>query len=302
MHEKNDNNNHNSTRRPSHAIYFACYEKCKTLFGFEHAAGTDNILATGAAGACATIAADAIMTPFDVIKQRLQIGVTATATCTNPLSTVPSNPATAKLPCRAISATDSCRKATSSLAGSNFVRFTGMWHCFSHTVRTEGIRALYLSYPTTLIMNIPFQSIHFSAYEYVRHLLQTTELFGPYSSYSPVPHLISGAVAGAAAAFLTTPLDVTKTLLQTRGISSCAEIRQTDSFLRAFILIWRRQGFFGYWRGARARVIAHMPATAISWSVYEYFKWAFTANNSSASALVASVTTIDSDNDTLTQT
>jgi solute carrier family 25 iron transporter 28/37 len=162
-----------------------------------------------------------------------------------------------------------------------------MWHCFSHTIRTEGFRALYLSYPTTLVMNIPFQSIHFATYEYARHLFQSAPLPGFYSnssSYSPASHLMAGAVAGAFAALLTTPLDVTKTLLQTRGISSCAEIRRTDSFLRAFALIYRRQGFWGYWRGAKARVIAHMPATAISWSVYEYFKWAFTNYSTFSSA------------------
>lgn len=92
--------------------------------------------------------------------------------------------------------------------------------------------------------------------------------------YSPATHVISGAVAGGIAAWLTVPLDVTKTLLQTRGLSACAEIRGCDSAVKAWRLLYRREGVRAFFRGSRARVLAHMPATAISWSMYEYFKFA----------------------------
>jgi hypothetical protein len=75
------------------------------------------------------------------------------------------------------------------------------------------------------------------------------------------------------AALLTTPLDVCKTTLQTRGLSACAEVRACDSALKAARLLYRREGLRAFWRGAKARMLAHMPATAISWSVYEYFKY-----------------------------
>ena len=91
--------------------------------------------------------------------------------------------------------------------------------------------------------------------------------------YSPIPHILAGAVAGGLAAYLTTPLDVVKTLLQTRGVSSCTEIRAVDSMPKAVRLLFKREGLAAFWRGSRARVLAHMPATALSWGVYEYFKW-----------------------------
>jgi hypothetical protein len=43
--------------------------------------------------------------------------------------------------------------------------YRGVWDCAARTVRTEGVGALYRSYPTTLAMNIPFTAIHFTAYE-----------------------------------------------------------------------------------------------------------------------------------------
>ena len=46
---------------PAHALHFATYEFCKDLFG----AGGNHLLASGAAGACATLAHDSLLNPFD---------------------------------------------------------------------------------------------------------------------------------------------------------------------------------------------------------------------------------------------
>ena len=52
---------------PAHALYFSCYEATK------HAINNDT-MASGVAGATATISHDIIMAPLDTIKQRLQLG------------------------------------------------------------------------------------------------------------------------------------------------------------------------------------------------------------------------------------
>lgn len=48
---------------PAHALHFATYEYCKDKFEAE--GKENNTLAFAAAGACATFAHDALMTPFD---------------------------------------------------------------------------------------------------------------------------------------------------------------------------------------------------------------------------------------------
>ncbi len=58
--------------RPAHAVHFAVYEAAKKGLG-ETVAET-SFAGAAAAGAAATIVSDACMTPFDVIKQRLQVG------------------------------------------------------------------------------------------------------------------------------------------------------------------------------------------------------------------------------------
>ena len=40
----------------------------------------------------------------------------------------------------------------------------------------------------------------------------------------------------------------------------------------AFRVVWSLAGPAGLFKGCKARVLYQMPATAISWSVYEFFK------------------------------
>ena len=57
--------------RPAHALYFATYELAKESLGGNE--GGHHPAATAIAGAIATIVNDGVMTPSDVIKQRLQV-------------------------------------------------------------------------------------------------------------------------------------------------------------------------------------------------------------------------------------
>lgn len=182
---------------------------------------TDSIPASS--GACATIASDAFMNPFDVVKQRMQVH------------------------------------------GSTY-RTIG--ECARHVFRNEGIRAFYVSYPTTLTMTVPFTALQFTAYESLTKFMQRRRRPG----YDPLTHCISGGLAGGFAAAATTPLDVIKTLLQTRGASSEAEIRHARGLAAAASIIWRREGAKGFFRGMKARVVTAAPSTAICWSAYEVAK------------------------------
>ncbi|ORX62334.1 mitochondrial carrier [Hesseltinella vesiculosa] len=220
---------------PAHALHFATYEFCKEHFhaflqqqSWTTDANLQQMIATSTAGACATIAHDALMTPFDVIKQRMQLK-------------------------------DSVYRSVRECARQVYVR--------------EGFKAFYISLPTTLSMSIPFQSIQFTTYE------GCLSMMNPSGNYDPKSHVVAGAVAGAVASSVTTPLDVIKTLLQTRGSSSDDRIRQCNGFWQAAKLVHQRFGYRGFFRGYKPRVLTHMPSTAISWSVYEYFKWFLSRNN-----------------------
>ncbi|GAB4857442.1 hypothetical protein Ancab_015351 [Ancistrocladus abbreviatus] len=57
---------------PAHAVYFSVYEICKDKLGGNRPGGHHPII-HAASGIAATVASDAVLTPMDVVKQRLQL-------------------------------------------------------------------------------------------------------------------------------------------------------------------------------------------------------------------------------------
>ncbi|KAF8461117.1 mitochondrial carrier domain-containing protein [Kalaharituber pfeilii] len=206
---------------PAHAVYFSTYEFVKQSLGGNEGA-EHHPVAVATAGACATIASDALMNPFDVVKQRMQ------------------------------------------LHGSTYESIAD---CARTVYKKEGLRAFYISYPTTLAMTIPFTAIQFACYESLAKVLN------PKKRYDPLTHCVSGGLAGAVAAAITTPLDVIKTLLQTRGTSIDHRIRNCSGLFDAATIIRERNGLLGFFKGVRPRIVTTMPSTAICWTSYEMAKY-----------------------------
>lgn len=149
--------------------------------------------------------------------------------------------------------------------------FRSVLTCARVVYRNEGLGAFYVSYPTTLAISIPFNAIQFTVYEQVKRFIN------PRGEYSPTTHITAGAIAGAVAAGVTTPLDVAKTMLQTRGTAQDADIRNVKGMLDAFRIIWQRDGVRGFGRGLTPRILTIMPSTALCWLSYEFFSaWSLT--------------------------
>ncbi|KAF2288485.1 hypothetical protein GH714_007864 [Hevea brasiliensis] len=55
---------------PAHAVYFSVYELCKQFFS---RGNPNNSMAHAVSGVFATVASDAVFTPMDMVKQRLQL-------------------------------------------------------------------------------------------------------------------------------------------------------------------------------------------------------------------------------------
>lgn len=161
--------------------------------------------------------------------------------------------------------------------------YRGVLDCVCAVWQKEGAAAFYRSYTTQLTMNVPFQAFHFMTYEYLQ------EILNPNRQYNPSSHMLSGALAGAIAAAVTTPLDVCKTLLNTQESMALSSLstgqgpsqgqgahRQISGLAHAFRTVYRLGGLRGFFKGVQARIIYQMPSTAISWSVYEFFKYGLT--------------------------
>lgn len=229
---------------PSHAVYFGVYEECKNFLLTDDRKASENPIYISMAGALATASSDFLMTPFDVIKQRMQIQ---------------------KFPSTTL--------------------FRSVYECANRIIAREGWKALYVSYPTTLMLNVPFHGIQFPIYEKIRSFFHDSEDYNDSegddksssslsstqtsNNYIPWGHLIGGGVAGGVAGMITTPIDVVKTTLQTRNIHKT----KISGFCCATSYVWRSHGFTGFWRGVIPRTLSHMPASALCWLVYEHIKW-----------------------------
>lgn len=201
-------------------------------------------------GALAALSHDLIMTPFDTVKQRMQLGYSK-----------------------------------------------NILHCFNSVITKEGVRALYISLPTTLVMNIPYGCVMVSINESLRKILSSDE------KNQAITNLVAGAVAGGIAALVTNPLDVVKTRLQIQNLEPyhmqpmgiCPRSSYSSHLPHESSIVVERpslssgsmpytsakqvlrqtlkeQGFLGLMRGSFPRVLVHSPSVAISWTAYEFVK------------------------------
>ncbi|KAG4302538.1 hypothetical protein PCK1_001122 [Pneumocystis canis] len=213
-----------------------------------------SFMANMLAGAFAGIMEHTVMFPIDAIKTRLQI-VNSTYSIHTTIAG-----ASATIASDALMNPFDVIKQRMQVYGSEY---TSSIACARLIFKKEGLYAFYISYPTTLTMTIPFAAMQFMIYE------SFLDILNPQHVYSPLSHIISGGVAGAAAAAITTPLDVVKTLLQTRGASSDNEIRNCKGLRGAIGIIYEKYGFEGFLRGIRPRIVTAIPSAAICWVSYE---------------------------------
>lgn len=196
-------------------------------------------------GMIAEAVACVVYVPVDVIKERLQVQHASPA------------PATA------------------------VANYRSSWHALQTISRTEGIPALYKGYGATLLSFGSYAGLFFLFYE--RFLKETREyLVNNDSSYatkaqSQVPFhwtVICSCTAGAAASFLTSPLDMAKLRLQVqRGQMSAnpGTVQLYRGVVDCLIHSYQTWGARGLFRGAGARVLHFAPATTCTMTAYETY-------------------------------
>ncbi|KAJ0412029.1 hypothetical protein ATCC90586_004575 [Pythium insidiosum] len=161
---------------PATCLYLTSYEVSKDAL---HAVPLFNdnpsMLYLGA-GMLAEALSCVLWVPIDVIKERMQV----------------QNPATASGP-------------------ASRVYYRNTVHAVQTIMQTERVAGLYKGYAATLLSFGPFSALYFMLYEKNKALaqqyLKTEDLAPQYT-------LISAASAGAAASFITNPLDMIKLRLQ----------------------------------------------------------------------------------------
>ncbi|CCG23138.1 mitochondrial carrier protein [Candida orthopsilosis Co 90-125] len=144
----------------------------------------------------------------------------------------------------------------------------------SQIVRQLGLRGLYKGATACLLRDVPFSAIYFPTYANLKKYMFG---FDPNDStkkqkLSTWQLLVSGALAGAPAAFFTTPADVIKTRLQVAGKKN--DIKYKGIFdCGASIL--KQEGFSAFFKGSLARVFRSSPQFGFTLASYELLQSLF---------------------------
>lgn len=141
-------------------------------------------------------------------------------------------------------------------------------------IKQLGLRGLYKGASACLLRDVPFSAIYFPTYANIKLHLFNYDPHDPNKKHSlnTWQLLVSGAMAGAPAAFFTTPADVIKTRLQVE--SKQGEVKY-KGIADAFKHILREEGVSAFFKGSLARVFRSSPQFGFTLAAYELLQRLF---------------------------
>lgn len=278
---------------PAHALYFSTYEGMKSILKPYTGQDDTHFLVASLSGITATIVHDGFMNPFDVVKQRLQMYGSPYSGVRDAVQS-----SYAKEGIRAFYRSYGIQLCMNipytAFHFWAYENLKGRMHEYNTSnrikKRNESRNNINMYNEDDVLQD---KSTTTTTSSNKNEYYQTDEELN--KQYNLSTHLIAGAGAGGTAALFTTPMDVIKTALntqeQTTSVLNCSNINTVsstninhssnntiqsrvylNSIRSAVTTIYNAKGLRGFASGAQARVLFHIPSTAISWSVYEFFK------------------------------
>eukprot|EP00049_Salpingoeca_infusionum_P026332 m.25094 g.25094 ORF g.25094 m.25094 type:complete len:360 (+) comp8678_c0_seq3:218-1297(+) len=183
------------------------------------------------------------MTPFDVVKTRLQ--------AQNQPSVV-SECCTESLVTQRGVVPQACVVCGNPVTVTK--RFNGTTDAFHQIARNEGAGALWRGMIPTLIIAIPATIVYYSSYDFVRANLITNDNYGPP---------IAGSSARTLAVALVSPLELVRTKFQASRLVGYSEVLST---VHSTV---KQQGIHVLFRGLGTTLMRDVPFSAIYWFGYE---------------------------------
>ena len=217
---------------PSAAVNFTIYAETKHALTDPH--GTWYGPAIGVVVAVATrILQTSVRTPFDVVKQQLQVQGMRGAGLEHEHAPQPMRGSTART--------------------------------IRTIVRKESFVGFFSGFAATIARDLAFAAVYFGSYELLKWLGKRVD--SDASRHRFAKFGVAGAGAGAISTVLTIPLDVVKTRLQTQAQ---AKQRLYTSSVDVVRSILQHEGARAFWRGCGPRIAQTMPAAAITFSTFEF--------------------------------
>ena len=147
--------------------------------------------------------------------------------------------------------------------------YSGLADCFKQTIKEEGIGGLYKGVGSPLVGQMFFRACMFLSYGQSVYFLQEN-----FAKTSPMPtgyYFIAGAMTGAAAALIESPIDFFKSQVQIEIIrtkKSGEPPRYRNVFHCASEVI-RQRGFIGAYQGVSGTFFRNVPASANFFGMFD---------------------------------
>ncbi|KAA1468225.1 mitochondrial carrier [Dentipellis sp. KUC8613] len=222
------------------------------------------------------------MTPFDVVKTRLQTQRPASSTKGPLLSRLPPN--TCCQPTDVACVRGLSVRSMSSLAARTVAhdvvcvwdhgrmrteRVNGFSDAVLHVVRAEGIRGLWKGAGTSLVIGVPSATCHMLTYDYLNR-----ELLPPLLPSPTLVPLTAGILARSCIVSIASPLELIRTNLQSTPISE-DNPHTLRSVLTSIRGLARNHGIHHLWRGLGPTLWRDVPFSGLYWAGYEGLKREF---------------------------
>ncbi|KAI5898106.1 mitochondrial carrier [Schizophyllum commune H4-8] len=144
-------------------------------------------------------------------------------------------------------------------------RVTGFFDAARHVWRAEGIRGLWKGAGTSLAIGMPSATAYMLTYD---HLLRVT--LPPLLPASIVP-LFAGVIARSSITAIVSPLELLRTNLQSTPVSA-ANPHTLRSVTTSLSRLVTSQGVHSLWRGLVPSLWRDVPFSGIYWATYEGLK------------------------------
>lgn len=152
---------------------------------------------------------------------------------------------------------------------------TKVYESVGEALRDMSMRALFPvgGIASQMLRDIPYAVVTLLTYEHLKQVWKpkAEELYPtvPKRSWD----LLVGGLAGGIGSYLTNPMDVIKTRLQTDGSGGSGGISfYGGSIVRCATLTWEEGGLSAFLRGSVPRLLHKVPANAFFFLFYELFR------------------------------
>ncbi|KDQ63685.1 hypothetical protein JAAARDRAFT_29709 [Jaapia argillacea MUCL 33604] len=215
------------------------------------------------------------MTPFDVVKTRLQ-----TQPARPPPQLFPRPPPNtccqpAHMPC-----VRNMSSLARPLVAEELVcvwdhgvfrteRVNGFYDAVKHVWRAEGVAGLWKGAGTTLLIGVPSSTCYMLAYDTLLHTVLPPLL--PTPAFTP---LLAGIIARSSLATALSPLELIRTNLQSTPLTpeNPHTLRSVLTSVRGLV---RDHGVRHLWRGLGPTLWRDVPFSGLYWASYEWWKGNF---------------------------